>query len=57
MNNLSNVTKARPNIPTYPQISQAIGQAVQAVLLGKMQPQQALTQAAQQVNSVLASGQ
>jgi multiple sugar transport system substrate-binding protein len=57
VNNLSNVTKARPNIPTYPQISQAIGQAVQAVLLGKMQPQQALTQAAQQVNSVLASGQ
>jgi multiple sugar transport system substrate-binding protein len=55
--NLSNVTKARPNIPTYPRVSQALGQAVQAVLLGKMTPQQALSSAEQQVNSILASGQ
>ncbi len=55
--NLNNVTKARPNIPTYPKISAALGQAVQAVLLGKLTPQQALTQAEQQVNSILAGGQ
>ena len=45
----SNVTKARPNIPTYPKVSPALGQAVQAVLLGKMTPQQALCSAEQQV--------
>ena len=55
--NLSNVTKARPNIPTYPRVSQALGQAIQAVLLGKMTPQQALSSAEQQVNGILASGQ
>jgi multiple sugar transport system substrate-binding protein len=55
--NLANVTKARPNIPTYPKISSDLGQAVQAVLLGKLTPQQALTQAEQQVNADIASGQ
>ena len=55
--NLGNVTKARPNIAAYPRISQALGQAVQAVLLGKMTPQHALSSAEQQVNSILASGQ
>jgi len=55
--NLSNVTKARPNIPAYPRVSQALGQAIQAVLLGKMTPQQALSSAEQQVNGILASGQ
>jgi multiple sugar transport system substrate-binding protein len=49
-----NVTKSRPNIPQYPQISQAIGNAVQAVLLGKAQPQAALDQARQQVDQILA---
>ena len=53
--NLGNATQARPVTTTYPKISTAIGQAVQAVLLGKAQPQQALQQAAQQVNSVLAA--
>jgi multiple sugar transport system substrate-binding protein len=55
--NLDNVTKARPNIAAYPRISQALGQAIQAVLLGKMTPQQALSSAEQQVNGILASGQ
>ncbi len=54
--NLSNVTKARPNIPTYPKISADLGQAVQAVLLGKLTPQQALQQAEQQVNADIAAG-
>ncbi len=53
--NLSNATQARPVLTVYPKISTAIGQAVQAVLLGKAQPQQALQQAAQQVNGVLAA--
>ncbi|HMK91550.1 MAG TPA: ABC transporter substrate-binding protein [Thermoleophilia bacterium] len=55
--NLNNVTKARPNIPTYPKVSSDLGQAVQGVLLGKLSPQQALQQAEQQVNSDLAAGQ
>ena len=42
--------------PTYNEISQAMGQAIQAVLLGKAQPQQALDQAATQVNQILAQG-
>ena len=55
--NLENVTKARPNIPAYPKISAALGQAIQAVLLGRAQPKEALDAAAQQVNGILASGQ
>jgi multiple sugar transport system substrate-binding protein len=55
--NLENVTKARPNIPTYPKISAALGQAVQSVLLGRAQPQQALQAASQQIDSILAAGQ
>jgi multiple sugar transport system substrate-binding protein len=55
--NLQNVTKSRPNIATYPKVSAALGQAVQAVLLGKASPQQALTACAQDVDAILASGQ
>ncbi len=44
--NLQNAIQVRPVTPLYPKISTAIGQAVQAVLLGKAQPQQALDQAA-----------
>lgn len=53
--NLSNATQVRPVTPLYPKISTAIGQAVQAVLLGKAQPKQALDQAASQVNTILAA--
>jgi len=49
-----NVTKSRPNIPAYPKISQAIGLAVQSVLLGKAQPEAALKQAREQVDQILA---
>jgi multiple sugar transport system substrate-binding protein len=55
VDNLNNVTKARPNIPQYPKISIALGQAVQGVLLGKLQPQQALDQATQQIDAALAA--
>jgi multiple sugar transport system substrate-binding protein len=54
--NLNNVTKARPNIPAYPKISADLGQAVQAVLLGKLTPQQALQQAERQANADIAAG-
>jgi multiple sugar transport system substrate-binding protein len=53
--NLANAKKARPTTDKYPKISQAIGQAVQAVLLGKAQPKAALDQAAGQVNSILST--
>jgi len=52
--NLANVRQARPQIPSYPQISQVIGNMVVAVLLGKAQPQAALAQAAAKVNQILA---
>jgi multiple sugar transport system substrate-binding protein len=54
--NEQNALKARPVLPTYNEISQAMGQAIQAILLGKAQPQQALDQAAQQVDEILAKG-
>jgi len=54
--NEQNAVKARPVLPTYNEISQAMGQAIQAILLGKAQPQQALDQAAQQVDQILAQG-
>jgi len=54
--NEGNALKARPVLVNYNEISQAMGQAIQAVLLGKAQPKQALDQAAAQVNQVLAQG-
>ena len=53
--NLENVTKARPQVPQYPQVSTAIGQAVVNVLLGKSEPQDALNTAATQANGALAA--
>ncbi len=53
--NLANATQSRPQTTVYPKVSTVIGQAVQSVLLGKAQPQQALSQAAQQVNGILAA--
>jgi len=53
--NLGNVRQARPQTPTYPKVSQILGTMVVSVLLGKSQPQAALTSAAQQVNQALAS--
>jgi multiple sugar transport system substrate-binding protein len=51
--NLGNVKQARPQITQYPKISQILGNMVVSVLLGKSQPQAALTSAAQQVNQAL----
>jgi len=54
--NQANAEKARPVLATYNEISQAMGQALQAVLLGKAEPKQALDQAAQQVDQILSQG-
>jgi multiple sugar transport system substrate-binding protein len=53
--NLGNVRQARPQTPAYPKVSQILGNMVVSVLLGKSQPQAALTSAAQQVNQALAA--
>jgi multiple sugar transport system substrate-binding protein len=52
--NLGNVRQARPQIATYPQISQVIGTMVVSVVLGKSQPGPALAAAAAKVNQILA---
>ena len=51
--NLANARKARPVTEKYPRISEAVGQAVQAVLLGKAEPKEALDQAARKVDAIL----
>jgi multiple sugar transport system substrate-binding protein len=53
--NLANATQSRPVSTVYPKVSTVVGQAIQSVLLGKAKPQQALSQAAQQVNGILAA--
>lgn len=52
--NLTNVQQARPVIATYPQVSVAMGEAVVAAMLGEKTPQQALDDAANEVNDILA---
>jgi maltose-binding protein MalE len=44
-------------IANYNEVSQAMGQAIQAVLLGKGQPQEELDQAAELADQTLATGQ
>ncbi len=52
--NLSNVTKARPQVPQYPQVSSALGQALSKVLTSDADPKQALDEAAQTADGKLA---
>jgi multiple sugar transport system substrate-binding protein len=54
--NLSNVKQARPQVTEYPKISEALGNAIVGVLLGKLSPQAALSQAAAATNQALAEG-
>jgi multiple sugar transport system substrate-binding protein len=54
VDNLKNVLKARPQIPQYPRISAALGQALVSAIQGKTTPQAALDQAAQQGDGFLA---
>jgi len=51
--NLANVTKARPVLATYDQISTIMGEAIVKAMLGQAEPKQALDDAASQVNNVL----
>ena len=52
--NLANVKHVRPNLATYPQVSEALGQMLQSVLLGKSAPKAALDSASDQATSILA---
>jgi len=52
--NLANVTKARPVLQTYDQISRIMGESIVKVMLGQSDPKAALDDAAQQVNAILA---
>jgi multiple sugar transport system substrate-binding protein len=53
--NLDNVHQARPQLASYPKISQALGNMIVSVLLGKSQPAAALASASAQVNQILAN--
>jgi multiple sugar transport system substrate-binding protein len=50
------VKKARPSLEQYPAISEAMGQAIVSVLLGKAEPAQALDDAAKATNDALSGG-
>ena len=52
--NLANVTKARPQVTQYPQVSSFLGLALVSILQGQASPQDALNKAADQANGVLA---
>lgn len=52
--NLDNVKHVRPNLAAYAQVSSAVGQMVQSVLLGQAQPAAALKSGSSQVTSALA---
>jgi multiple sugar transport system substrate-binding protein len=52
--NLSNVKKARPTVEQYPAISEALGQGIVSVMLGKEQPADALNSAAKAADDALA---
>ena len=54
VDNLNNVKHTRPNISSYAEVSTAIGQMVQSVLLGKADPQKALDTARDSVTGALA---
>jgi multiple sugar transport system substrate-binding protein len=54
VSNLDNVKHVRPNIPEYAQVSTAIGQMVQSVLLGKASPAAALKSGSAQAATALA---
>ncbi|WP_029367648.1 ABC transporter substrate-binding protein [Mycobacterium sp. UM_WWY] len=52
--NLANVKNVRPTVEQYPAISEALGQAIVAVMLGKEQPADALNSAARAADAALA---
>jgi multiple sugar transport system substrate-binding protein len=54
VDNLANAVHTRPAVTQYPRISKAIGDAIASVLLGRAQPKEALDQAAQESDALLA---
>jgi multiple sugar transport system substrate-binding protein len=54
VDNLNNVKHVRPNIASYAEVSSAVGQMVQSVLLGRAQPAAALKSGRDAVKSALA---
>jgi multiple sugar transport system substrate-binding protein len=52
--NLANVKQARPVLAAYPQVSEAMGNAIVSAMLGRSDPKTALDQAAAQANDALA---
>jgi multiple sugar transport system substrate-binding protein len=52
--NLANVQQARPVMAAYPQVSEAMGTAIVAALLGQKDPKTALDEAAAQADDALA---
>ena len=54
VDNMDNVEHVRPNIPQYGEVSAAVGEMVQSVLLGKADPATALKDGSAAVESVLA---
>jgi multiple sugar transport system substrate-binding protein len=54
VSNLANAKKARPQVTVYPAISQALGNAIVSVLLGKATPADALAAAAKATDQALA---
>ena len=52
--NLDNVKKVRPTVEQYPDVSEALGQAIVSVMLGKQQPADALNAAATAADTALA---
>jgi multiple sugar transport system substrate-binding protein len=52
--NLANVKTVRPTVEQYPDVSEALGQAIVSVMLGKDQPEAALNTAAQAADTALA---
>jgi multiple sugar transport system substrate-binding protein len=54
--NLANVEQARPVLAAYPQVSEAMGLAIVAAMLGETDAQTALDDAAAQANDALALG-
>ncbi|HEX4790209.1 MAG TPA: ABC transporter substrate-binding protein [Actinospica sp.] len=56
LENLQNATTARPTVPGYTGLSQAVAQAIAKVLQGQADPKQALDQAAAQADVDLEQG-
>jgi multiple sugar transport system substrate-binding protein len=53
--NLANVEQARPVLAAYPQVSEALGNAIVSALLGRSDPMTALNDAAAQANDALSA--